>query len=63
MPSGPFSKEPRLARPSGVFLFLESAMFNPRTYDKLIATIRSRQTAGGLHSRFGPSFRQVNCRR
>jgi|GEM_PF-2962245 len=38
-------------------------MFNQRTYDKLIATIRSRQTAGGLHSRFGHSFRQVNCRR
>jgi hypothetical protein len=38
-------------------------MFNPRTYDKLIATIRSRQTAGGLHSRFGTSIRQVNRRR
>jgi len=38
-------------------------MFNQRTYDKLIATIRFRQTAGGLHSRFGHSFRQVTCRR
>jgi len=38
-------------------------MFNTRTYDKLIATIRSRQTAGGLHSRFGHDIRQVNRRR
>ena len=34
-----------------------------RTFDKLIATIPSRQRAGGLRSRFGSTIRQVIRRR